>query len=166
VAWVELGRLGRPYGVRGWLHVQSHTAPPERLLEYPEWSLELASGERQVRRPLEGRAHGRGLVARLEGVADRTAAQALTGARVLTAREALPAPATNEYYRADLLGCEVVNLEGQPLGTVSHFVDAPAGAVMVVKAGAVEHWVLADPRHLRRVDMVVRRVVVDWPAEL
>ncbi|MBV9696248.1 MAG: 16S rRNA processing protein RimM [Gammaproteobacteria bacterium] len=166
MAWVELGRLGRPYGVRGWLHVVSHTEPPERLLEYPQWSLELASGARVTRRPLEGRAHGRGLVARLDGVADRDAAQALTGARVLAERSALPAPAANEYYRADLVGCEVVNLEGQPLGTVSHFVDAPAGTVMVVKGGAGEHWVLADRAHLRGVDLAGRRVVVDWPAEL
>ena len=46
VEWVELGRLGAPYGVKGWLHVESYTEPPERLLDYPVWALRLASGER------------------------------------------------------------------------------------------------------------------------
>jgi len=61
----------------------------------------------------------------------------------------------------------VRNLEGVPLGVVSHFVDAPAGAVMVVKEpDGREHWVLALPKHLRRVDIASRNVVVDWPVEL
>ena len=163
---MELGRLGRPYGVRGWLHVESHTDPAARLLEHPRWSLERADGGGLTCRVLEGRVHGGGLVVRLEGVADRAAAAALTGARVLIEHSALPAPAPNEYYRADLVGCEVVNLEGAALGTVSHFVDAPAGAVMVVRGAAGEHWVLANPRFLKRVDLGARRVMVDWPAEL
>jgi ribosomal 30S subunit maturation factor RimM len=61
----------------------------------------------------------------------------------------------------------VRNLEGDSLGVVSHFVDAPAGAVMVTKEpGGREHWVLAQPKHLREVDVAARSIVVDWPAEL
>jgi hypothetical protein len=32
--------------------------------------------------------------------------------------------------------------------------------------GGREHWVLAIPKHLRRVDTAARSVLVDWPAEL
>jgi hypothetical protein len=50
---------------------------------------------------------------------------------------------------------------------VSHFVDAPRGAVMVTKASdGREHWVLAQPRHLMKVDLEAGTIVVDWPAEL
>src|SRR4029077_15849724 len=49
VAWVELGRLGAPYGVKGWVHVESYTDPPERLLEHREWVLRLSSGARRLR---------------------------------------------------------------------------------------------------------------------
>ena len=55
VEWVELGRLGAPYGIKGWLHVESYTEPPEKLLDYPVWTLRLASGERVERQLLEGR---------------------------------------------------------------------------------------------------------------
>ena len=45
-------------------------------------------------------------------------------------------------------------------------VDAPSGAVMVVKSdGGGEHWVLANPKHLRRVDLEGRTLLVDWPAD-
>jgi 16S rRNA processing protein RimM len=167
VAWIELGRLGAPYGLEGWVHVDSYTDPAERLLEYREWSLRLGSGERVVRRLASGRGHGAGLVARLEGVADRDGAAALTGAVIEVERAALPPAGADQYYRADLVGFAVRNLEGFELGSVSHFVDAPAGAVMVVREpGGREHWVLAAPKHLRQVDLTARSIVVDWPAEL
>jgi 16S rRNA processing protein RimM len=167
VEWVQLGRLGGPYGIKGWLHVDSHTEPRERLLEYPVWNLKLASGERVQRRLREGRAHGAGLVVSLEDVADREAAQQLTGAVVEIERDALPATSAREFYRADLVGLRVSNLEGADLGTVSHFIDAPRGAVMVTKEpSGREHWVLAAPRHLKRVDLAAGAILVDWPAEL
>jgi 16S rRNA processing protein RimM len=165
--WIELGRLGAPYGIQGWIHVDSHTDPPARLLEYRDWVLRFGGGERQTRRLLAGREHGAGLVAQLEGVAGRDEAAALTGAVIEVDRAQLPPPGEREYYRADLVGFRVRNLEGADLGEVSHFVDAPAGAVMVTKTAAGrEHWVLAVPRHLRNVDLGARAIVVDWPAEL
>jgi 16S rRNA processing protein RimM len=149
------------------VHVESHTDPPEGLLRYREWVLRPASGERVTRRVVEGRRHAEGLVARLEGVDDRGGAAALTGTVIEVERAALPSLAEREYYRTDLAGLRVRNLEGAELGTVSHFVEAPAGALMVVQeAGGREHWVPAAPPHLRRVDLAAGEILVDWPAEL
>jgi 16S rRNA processing protein RimM len=167
VEWIELGRVGAPFGIKGWVRIASHTDPPEGLLGYREWVLRLANGERLVRRVIEGRQQAAGLVAHLEGVEDRGGAAALTGAAIEIDRAALPSLPEREYYRADLLGLRVRNLEGAELGTVSHFVDAPAGAVMVARgAEGLEHWVLARPPHLRSVDLAAGEVLVDWPAEL
>jgi 16S rRNA processing protein RimM len=176
VRWVELGRIGAPFGLAGWLHVSSYTDPPENLLEYGEWALRPEGGERKSYRVIQGQPHGERLVVRLEGVDDRDAAALLTGAWIEVERTDLPPTGDREYYRADLVGLEVENLEGIALGRVAYFMDAPAGAVMVVEdrgdaAGAPgtprrEHWVLADPAHLRRVDLAAGRILVDWPAEL
>ena len=164
---IEVGRIGAPFGVRGWVHVEPYTDPPERLLQYLEWELGFAGVERVRKRLLAGRVHGSGLVAHLEGIGSRAEAARLTGAAIAIERTALPALGEREYYRADLLGFHVRNLEGADLGEVSHFVDAPAGAVMVTKGtGGEEHWVRAAPPHLHRVDLSAREIVVDWPAEL
>ena len=90
MGWIELGRIKAPFGIKGWLHVESHTDPPERLLGYREWSLRLASGERLSRRVVEGRRHAEGLVAHLEGVDERDGAAKLTGAVIEVERAALP----------------------------------------------------------------------------
>jgi 16S rRNA processing protein RimM len=167
VEWIELGRVGAPFGIKGWVHIESHTDPPQGLLGYRQWVLRLANGERLARSVLEGRQHAEGLVAHLEGVDDRGGAAALTGAVIEVDRAELPRLPEREYYRADLLGLQVRNLDGTELGTVSHFVEAPAGAVMVAReAGGREHWVPAAPPHLRRVDLTAGEILVDWPAEL
>ena len=177
VRWVELGRIGAPFGLAGWVHVSSYTEPPEALLEYGEWALRQQGGERKRHRLIEGQPQGERLVVRFEGIEDRDAASLLTGAWVEVERAELPPTGDREYYRADLIGLEVENLEGIALGRVAYFIDAPAGAVMVVKdregadapmpaASRREHWVLADTAHLRRVDLAAGRILVDWPAEL
>jgi 16S rRNA processing protein RimM len=160
-----MGRIGAPYGVKGWVHVESFTEPATELLNYRTWSLRAAGGERHERQVAEGRAQGAGLVARFEGIGDRDAAALLRGAMVEVPRAELPRAPRGQYYRADLVGLTVRNVEGVELGVLAHFVDAPAGAVMVVR-GAKEHWVPATPVHIREVRLDEGVVVVDWPAEL
>ncbi len=163
--WVELGRIGRPYGIKGWLHVESFTEPLEALLNYRTWT--LCRGAARVQQLLEqGRRQGQGLVAHLRGVEDRRAAQGLVGMMVEVARSELPAPAAREYYRADLLGFAVSNRQGVDLGVLAHFVESGAGAMLVIRdAAGTEHWVPASPECLWAVDLAAARIVVDWPVD-
>ena len=164
-SWIELGRIGGPVGVQGWVRVQSFTDPPDRLLEFPRWDLRLAQGQRQVHRLLEGRWQGKALVVRLAEVSDRTSAEGLRGAMIEVRRKELPPAGERQYYRADLVGLAVRNLQGELLGSVDYFVDTPAHPLMVVR-GEREHWLPATPQHLRRVDLAGGTVLVDWPLEL
>jgi 16S rRNA processing protein RimM len=161
-ALIELGVVAAPFGVRGWVKLSSYTEPPERLLEHRRLQLCLGGEWRPYTVEASGRSGGQ-LTVKLEGVADRDAAQALRGATIGVPRGELPEREAKDFYRADLIGCEVVNLAGTRLGVVSHFVETPAHALMVLR-GEREYWVPAVPRHLRRVELEARRVVVDWDA--
>jgi 16S rRNA processing protein RimM len=128
--------------------------------------LRVGSGERITRRVTDGQPHGDRLVAKLEGVEDRDAASALTGAVIEVQRAELPPPGERQYYRADLVGLAVRNLQGVQMGNVAQFVDAPSGPVMVVRdADGREHWVLAMPQYLRKVEIDAGLILVDWPLE-
>jgi 16S rRNA processing protein RimM len=159
-ALIELGIVGAPFGVRGWIKLRSHTDPPERLLDHRELQLGLGGGWRAFRIESSGRSGGQ-LTVKLDGIDNRDQAQALRGAPVCVPRSELPQRDARDFYRADLVGCEVVNLAGVRLGVVQHFVETPAHALMVVR-GEQEFWVPAVPQHLRRVDLRARQVVVDW----
>jgi 16S rRNA processing protein RimM len=161
-ALIELGVVGAPFGVRGWVKLRSYTEPPERLLEHRSLQLRLGGAWRPYRIEATGRSGGQ-LTVKLFGVEDRDGAEALKGAMIGVPRSELPPREDKDYYRADLIGCEVVNLAGERLGVVRHFVETPAHALMVVR-GEKEYWVPAVPQHLRRVDLQARRIIVDWDA--
>jgi 16S rRNA processing protein RimM len=161
--WLELGRIRGPYGVKGWVHVESYTDPPDRLLDYREWRVLSAAGEQFV--PQEARTHGSGIVAKFEGVEDRDRAALLTGAVISVARSLLPQLSESEFYEADLVGMRVRNREGVELGVLQHFVATPGGSLMVIQGEGRETWVPAVPQHLTKVDMKAGLIEVDWPAE-
>jgi 16S rRNA processing protein RimM len=162
--WLPIGRIVGVFGVKGLVKVESYTEPREAILDYGVWHLDrpAAGGERRV---LEGRPHGRLVVARLERIEDCDAARTLVGATIAVERTALPKLKARQYYQADLIGLRVVDGQGRELGRVEYFIDAPAHPVMVVR-GAQEHWLPATPQHLRRVDLEAGEIRVDWdPAE-
>ncbi len=162
---LELGRIGAPYGIKGWVHVQSFTDPPERLLKYRTWTLTVANAEPVAVNVAEGRPQGSSIVARLEGAEDR--ALQPCGAVITVPRSAMPKLRKREFYQADLVGLAVANVEGVPLGAVTHFVETPGGSVMVVRNEAGhEHWVPATRERLVKVDLAAGQVVVEWAAEL
>lgn len=156
--------MGAPWGVKGWIHVDSYTDPPDGILEYRQWTLRLGSGERITRDLVEGHPHSDRLVARLEGIEDRDRAAALNGAVIEVARAELPPTGEREYYQADLLGLMVRNLDGAELGKVDYFADTPTGPMMVVQGERV-YWIPAVPKHLSKVDLAAGLILVDWPLD-
>ena len=68
----------------------------------------------------------------LDGVADRTAAEAMKGFLVGAPRAALPKTAEDEFYWADLVGLEVINTVGERLGKVVGLIETGANAVLRV----------------------------------
>lgn len=162
--WVELGRLGRPKGLKGWLHLESWTEPPEGLFDYPIWQVRNAAGQRRTCEVAEARPSSSGFEARLEGVTSREEAEVLVGSIIEVPRSELPATAPGEHYRIDLIGFRVVNLEGVEFGVIDRFEDMPAHAVMVVR-GERERWLPVTSQHLRSIDASARCVTVDWPED-
>ena len=161
---IEVGRLGAAHGVRGWLRVLSFTDPPQRLFEWRRWRLQQDGGAIREVKLIESRPQGNGWIAKLEGVEERDAASRLAGQMVLVARDELPPTQEREFYRADLLGFGVKNVEGALLGVVDHFVDTPGNAVMVIR-GAREYLIPVTAQHLRQIVASDRTLIVDWPED-
>ncbi len=158
--WVVLGRVGAPFGVRGWVKVQSFTEPLEGIVNYVPWHL-ARNGSLGTRAVLDWKAAGRQIAVRLEGVDTREAASALTGAEVRVERSALPPTAPGEYYWDDLVGLEAVSGDGEPLGRVAGILELPAHPVLVLK-GERERLVPLVRERLVDVDLGAGRLILDW----
>lgn len=163
--YIEMGRLGRPYGVSGWSHVESWTEPSTALLAYPGWLLKGSDGVRREARRDGAQLRGTGLIARVDGSDSPERAAELTGTIIEVARRDMAQPPPGEYYRDDLLGFAVCNLEGAPLGVLRQFLDMPAHPVMAVVDGEQERWLPLTKQHLHRIDPVARLIWMDWPED-
>lgn len=157
---IEIGRIVGVHGLGGWLKVQSFAEPPAALMEYSP--LRIAG---QWLSELELKPHGRGLMLRIAGHQDRTAAEPLVGELIEVKRSQLAALADNEFYHADLEGLEVVSTTGEALGCVERVMPTGANDVLVVRGNA-QHLIPFTPGHtVVEVDLNAQRIVVDWEAD-
>jgi len=162
--YVVIGRIGAPYGVKGWVHVQSFSDPVSGLLDYSTWYLRSGNGWRAVKIDA-ARPHGKMLVACLEGCSDRNAAELFVNAEVAVLRNELPSLDKGEYYWLELIGLEVFTLSGQSLGQIDHLFETGANDVIVVK-GDRERMVPYVPGEvIHSVDLDKRQMIVDWDPE-
>lgn len=161
---VTVGKVAGLYGVRGWVKVYSHTEPRDNILKYSPWHLRLRD-ERWTMEVLEGRRHGKGIVASLTGCEDRDAARRLLGADIRVARSQLPPLAPDDYYWIDLVGLRVVNRDGVELGRVDHLLETGANDVLVVQ-GDRERLIPYVPADVvLQVDLQDGVLRVDWDAD-
>ena len=106
------------------------------------------------------------LIASLEGLADRTAAEAARGLLVGAPRNELPATAKDKYYWADLIGLEVTNVHEQSLGKVLGLIETSANDVLRVGNGEDKERLLPFVAAVvLDVDLPARRMRVDWEAD-
>ena len=177
---IELGRFQEAWGLKGWLHILPHSADTEALFASTEWFLQppearFARGFSAfsgcvTAKIAEIKIHADGVVARIEGVDDRNAAEALKGVRIYVPRSAFPATPEGEYYWVDLIGLDVVNRKGVHMGIVRDLLTTGPNSVLVLEYtetvdGAeriAERMIPFVSAYVDNVDQSTRRITVDW----
>lgn len=161
---VLLGVVAAPHGVRGLVRIRSYAEDPMDIAAYGELSDEAGTKTYRV----EALSAVKGAVlARIEGVADRTAAEALRGLRLYVERTALPETGEREWYEADLIGLAAVGRDGRDWGKVMAFHDFGAGLTMEVSGGSASRQSVMLPftdEAVPEIDVPGGKIVVDPPA--
>jgi len=126
-----MGRIGAAHGIGGEVRIASFTAEPLALKDYGPFETDRPG---LVVAIVAARATGTTLIARLEGVTDRTAAETLNGVELYVPRARLPAPAdADDFYHADLIGLEARLADGTVLGTVTAIPNYGASDLIEVR---------------------------------
>jgi 16S rRNA processing protein RimM len=181
---VEVGRVLGAWGVKGWIKVQPFSTEPQAFFSTKRWFLQAPEGSPQsvplrpaaesLRFPLlmrvqQAKAHGAVILAQIQDVGDRSAAESLRGARVFVSRASFPTPAHDEFYWVDLMGLSVFNREGQELGVVAGLLDTgPHSVLQVNPTGAhqgdesAQRLIPFVKAYIDDVNLAGKRITVDW----
>src|SRR5262245_5395476 len=155
---ILLGRIAGAHGIRGEIRITTFTERPQDIGAYGP----LDDGGARTFTIEAVRVTAKGVVARLTGVRDRNAAEALKGTPLYVDRERLPASAEGEFYHAALVGLAAVDAEGRPVGEVVAVHNHGAGDILeirVAESGRTELVAFTDT-FVPEVDLAARRVVV------
>jgi 16S rRNA processing protein RimM len=161
---IAIGVLGKPHGVRGEIGLRLFNLETLAPLEPGPVVLDR-NGKLTAHTVTATRPFGAGLLLTIAGVDTREAAAALTHSEVRVERATLPAPETDEYFVADVIGCQVINHDGARLGVVEDTFWNGAHDVMVVRTGAgdtAERLIPMVPDFVRAVDAAARTIRVEW----
>lgn len=172
---IEVGRIADAWGIKGWFKVLPYSADPEALFSSKRWFLLPAekgtktfSGVAMLA-IVEAKIHSNTVVASARAIEDRSAAEALRGARIFVARSNFPATKRDEFYWVDLIGLDVVNREGVALGTVRELLSTGAQTVLVMDyqqdGKTQERMIPFVSVYVDDVDLPARRILVDWQAD-
>ncbi|MEY1662719.1 ribosome maturation factor RimM [Isoalcanivorax beigongshangi] len=166
-----IGRIVAAYGIKGWVKVQSFTDPRENIFDYQPWFIRMDAGWQPIKLA-NGRLQGKGLVALLDGVVDRTDVERrLIGRDIAIARDTLPPAADDEIYWRDLIGLRVKLADGRDLGRLDRLFETGANDVMVVRGDRdsmdrqerLIPWLPGDV--VGDIDTEAGTVEVDWDPE-
>lgn len=127
---ILIARIGAPHGVKGEVRLFVFAEDADALKTYAPLTTEDATRTFRVTSLRPAKDH---FVARLEGVATREAAEALTNVGIFIERALLP-PTDDEddFYYADLIGLKAVTTEGEAFGRIVAVHDFGAGDIIEI----------------------------------
>ena len=161
-ALICVGAIGGAYGVRGEVRVKSFCAVAEDIETYTPLTTE--DGTRAFTlaliRPIKN-----GFVARIAEVATKEQADALKGTQLFARRDQLPNLPDDEFYHTDLIGLEVIDTGGTPLGRVKAVQNHGASDLLEIHAPGATATVLLPftQAAVPTVDLASGRIIADPP---
>jgi 16S rRNA processing protein RimM len=172
---IEVGRILDAWGIKGWFKVLPYSADPEALFSSKSWF--LLPAEKGLKtfdgvallKVKEAKTHSDTVVAWAQDIVDRSAADALRGARIFISRSSFPTAKKDEYYWVDLIGLEVINREAVSLGRVRDLLTTGPQTVLVIDqlqdGKAVEIMIPFVAAYIDDVSLSERRILVDWQTD-
>lgn len=167
---VVIGNIGAPFGLNGWVKVNSYTEPKDNILSFNNWILIDNSTTKKINEEnphiLEVKQSKDQFLVLFDGIKDRNAAALLTHKNIAVLRKDLKKLAENEYYWDDLIGCKVYDLSNNLIGIVDYIFKAAANDIMVVKSLAPVNKEYLIPYSLGNtvveVNIPDQKIIVDW----
>ncbi|MBK9945851.1 MAG: 16S rRNA processing protein RimM [Nitrospira sp.] len=157
---VTVGRIERPFGVRGEVKVRPLSDVPGRLEGLTHVSLLATNGRTLETGVTHVRRAGTSFILGLSAFTTPEEAGLWRGGLIQTVRGAIPALPSGQYYECDLVGLAVQTESGGSLGAVEAIWELPCNSLIVVRDGSKEVLIPAAKEFVLAVDLIARIMTV------
>ncbi len=157
---VTVGRIERPFGVKGEVKVRPLSDVPGRFEGLRSVSLLARNGRTLETSVTHVRRAGAEFILGLTGLNTPEDASLWRGGLLQTIRGAVPGLPDGQYYECDLIGLAVNTEEGQAIGILEEVWDLPGNPVLVIRQGAKEILIPAVKELVRTVDLTAQKMIV------
>ena len=167
---VVVGQVAGAYGVQGWVRIRPYSEDAETLLTVKDWWLEKPA--LHAVKVLQTRIHNDEILVRLSSIQSREDAEVAKGTLIKVSRSLFPELEEDEFYWVDLIGLQVINLNGELLGQIYDLMDNGVHQVLrveVEKEGnsgkRKEILIPFVEKFVQNVDLDDKKVLVDWESD-
>ncbi|MGB7292985.1 MAG: ribosome maturation factor RimM [Thermodesulfobacteriota bacterium] len=131
---LPLGKISKPHGLNGEVRVFLYSGNVDSITRVDRLFISKKEDEKPVELKISNlRIQNKITIIKLEGVNTIEEASELRGLTVMVDKCDLPEPKEDEYYWFQLIGLNVVTIEGNFIGTVKDLVDREPQALLVVE---------------------------------
>ena len=134
---ILIAKVNSVFGIKGEIKLIVFSDNPHKIEKYSLFNAEGNSVKIKItnkNKTVIGTASGNPiLIAKVDGVSDRNAAELLRGQEFFVSREEFEELDENEFYYADLIGMDVLDMKSQKIGTVLNVIDGGAGGIIEIK---------------------------------
>jgi len=157
---ITIGKVVKPFGVKGEMKIESLTDFPERFQDLKSVYLVSPTGKELVVTVRSVRYTGAVPYMLFKGYDTPEDAKTLNGWLLkVPEQEVMPLP-EGRYYWYELIGMEVVSEEGETLGTIVDIFETGSNDIYVMKLGKKEIYLPAIREVVKQVDRKARRMVI------
>lgn len=153
---IVIGRLQKPFGIRGEIRVQAYTETFEAF-EKSEW-LQVKEKRMTIK---QIRVHKGSVLVLFDGINTPEQASEFSGQLIQTSERNLPAKDEDEYYYFELIGLDVFTKSGRHLGKITEIMATGANDVFVVNGDCGEVLIPFIDDVVTEIDLATKKVQVD-----
>lgn len=162
---IIIGKFGAPFGVHGWIKVNSFTDPVDDILSYKPWYIEEGHDNWVELNITDSKVHAVGVVVQLPDYDDRDEVRVYSNKKIAIEKKQMHKLPKGEYYWEDLFGLAVINQQNEKLGTVEKMLPTGANDVLVVMEGKKERLIPYIKSVILNIDLDKKEILVDWDSD-
>ncbi|SBT82010.1 Ribosome maturation factor RimM [secondary endosymbiont of Trabutina mannipara] len=164
---IIIGKIKSAYGIRGQLKVVSFTKETANIFTYQPWFVKKNQWQ-QIK--LESwKLYNKNLIISIINIKNREAAILLTNCEIVIETAQLPELEKGQYYWKDLIGCQVITVNGYNMGKVVNLIETGSNEVLVVKSNPKDAFGIRerlipflDIQVIKNVDIMAKFIEVIW----